>query len=424
MAAKRVDRDPPPPGRASVIEADRVDREHPKHPPTPVAVSTTPLAEAIGDLSVYESLDAPVVSVYWDVSADLGQLRGGIAKLKDLAKPIRERAASHELAHEVRASLTADADRLLELEALTTKMQGRTLALFRCGLHSFEEAVVLPGGLGDRVEMDATAYIRPLVEVQDEAHRYAVVVVDRERATLFSFYLGALEAQERELGQALRNPSYAAGDKEYGVHHKVEELAKRHYRDTANDLSHFVQEEGIELIVVGGHEETVSAFIGELSNELRDKVVGSFVIDPRTSTPGKIREAAERVVDGYERREEERLVIQALDQVGARGLGALGLEWCLLAANERAIDRLLVDATATAPGRVCDSCGWLGVHGEECPIDGSKTRKVEDVIDEMVALVLDSSGHVEHVHADTALHDHLVAALLRFPVPQTEGARI
>ncbi|MCU1494991.1 MAG: hypothetical protein JWO62_2755 [Acidimicrobiaceae bacterium] len=422
MVAKKVDRDQPAPGRAAVVEVDRVDAEHPKRPLPPIELSATSLGDAIRELKGFESPDAPVVSLYWSVPADLGQLKGGVSKLKDLIKPVRERAASEGLSHEARESLLADADRILELDQLVPKLQGRTLAFFCCNERGFEEAVVLPGGLPDRVELDATPFMRPLVMVHDEAHRYAVVVVDREQGELFDFYLGVLEAKEREHDKALRNPNFAAGDREYGVHHKAQELAKHHYRKVADALVQFLQEDGIELVVVGGHEESVPAFLDVVPHDLHQKVIGTFIVDPHTMTPASVSDVAQRVVDDYERREEEKFVSEAIERVAAGGLGALGIEWCLLATDELAVDRLLVDAYVTEPGRVCDSCGWLGLTGDECPVDGSPTRTTPDVIDEMVTRVLESSGHVEHVHIETPLRDHLVAALLRFPVPQQEGA--
>jgi peptide chain release factor subunit 1 len=82
-----------------------------------------------------------------------------------------------------------------------------------------------------------------------------------------------------------------------------------------------------------------------------------------------------------------------------------------------------VQADASAPGRVCDRCGWLGLVGDTCPVDGEPTRPTPDVIDDMATRVLDAGGRVEHVHADTPLRDHTVAALLRFPVPRPDDPR-
>jgi hypothetical protein len=123
-------------------------------------------------------------------------------------------------------------------------------------------------------------------------------------------------------------------------------------------------------------------------------------------------------VEAFERDEETRLVGEVFERVAERGFGALGLEWCLLATNEKAVQQLLVHGDESIPGRACDRCGWLGLDGETCPVDGSSTRPTADVIDDMAEAVVTASGHVEHVHVDTELAPHRVGALLRFPVPQ------
>jgi len=173
---------------------------------------------------------------------------------------------------------------------------------------------------------------------------------------------------------------------------------------------------------VGGHQETVAEFLPFLPHHLQPRVAGTFVVDPSTMSPGQVRERADEVVEAYERDEERRLVDEALERVAAGGFGAAGLDWCLMAANEHGIQLLLVDDDVQAPGRMCDSCGWLGLEGEECPVCWQRTRKAPDVIDEMAALVVDTSGRVEHVYTETPLSQHVVAAFLRFPVPNPARA--
>jgi peptide subunit release factor 1 (eRF1) len=367
----------------------------------------------------FRSQEAPVLSVYLGIPPDPDEVRGVESRLHSLLKPVHELADSDAFDHYGRESLRHDIDRVLELRERALELHGHGFGVFACDQKGLYEEVALPRRVRDRVEVDETPYLRPLLAVLDESHRYCVAVVDREKAWLYEFYMGQLEDATKVRGRALRKPDYAGGwqgYKEHTVHDKAELLARRHYRETADKVDELMSRTGAELLILGGHEETVAEFTPFLPHHLQSRVAGTFVIDPSTMSPGQVRERADEVVDAYEREEERRLVEEALERVAAGGLGAMGLEWCLMAANEHAIQLLLVRDDEQTPGRVCDNCGWLGLEGEECPVDGQRTRKTPDVIDEMAALVVDTSGRVEHVYVDTPLSQHAVAAFLRFPV--------
>jgi peptide chain release factor subunit 1 len=66
---------------------------------------------------------------------------------------------------------------------------------------------------------------------------------------------------------------------------------------------------------------------------------------------------------------------------------------------------------------VCDESGWLAESGDSCKICGRTTHRTVDVIDELAQAVIDTSGTVEHVAADTPLKEDVTAADLRFPLP-------
>jgi peptide chain release factor subunit 1 len=375
--------------------------------------------EVIDRLLHFTSEDAPVLSVYLAVPADPGELRGVESRLHSLLKPVHELADSDELGHYERESLRHGVDRARDIANRVREFEGHSVGVFVCDRAGLYEEVVLPRSVRDRVVVDATPYLRPLLAVLDESHRYCVVVVDREKAWIYEFYMGELEDAESVRGRALRKPGYAGGwqgYKEHTVHDKAQQLARRHYRDTAARVDEVVRRTGAELLVLGGHEETVAEFQHFLPHQLRSRVAGTFVVDTSTMSAGQVREPADEVVDAYERDEERRLVDEALERAAAGGLGATGVEWCLMAANEHAVQLLLVQDDEQAPGRACDNCGWLGLEGEECPVCGQPTRKAPDVIDEMAATVVDTGGRVEHVYVDTPLSQHVVAAILRFPV--------
>jgi peptide chain release factor subunit 1 len=106
-----------------------------------------------------------------------------------------------------------------------------------------------------------------------------------------------------------------------------------------------------------------------------------------------------------------------MERVATRRPAALGLPDCLWAGSVAAVETLLVQEGAMAPGVVCDESGWLAMSGDTCPLCGRATRRTPDVIDELSEAVIDEGGLVEHVLADTELREHVVAASLRFPLP-------
>jgi peptide subunit release factor 1 (eRF1) len=123
------------------------------------------------------------------------------------------------------------------------------------------------------------------------------------------------------------------------------------------------------------------------------------------------------VVDQYQRDEERSLVAEVFEKEAAGGNATVGLEDTLWAGSLAAIQRLLVQEDATAPGVVCDESGWLAESGDTCLICGQPTRKTDDVVDELTQAVIDTGGTVEHVIADTPLRDQVAAADLRYPLP-------
>ena len=307
---------------------------------------------------------------------------------------MRELADSEDLEHGARMSLRDDIARAEELGKRVSELKGRAVAVFSCRRHELYEELVLKRTVRDRASVDATCYLRPVLAVLDETHRYCVAVVDRARAWLYEFSMGRLEETRHRRDGAPRKRDHAGGwqgYREHATHNRAQLLARKHFRATVDDIDELMRSTSAELLVIGGHQETVAEFLPFLPRHIAERVAGTFVVDPATMTPGRVRERAEEVVDAYEREEERRLVTDVLDRAASGGLGAYGLAWCLVAVNEQAVQLLLVDDEQEFPGLACGTCGWLGVDGGgtsaggTCPVCGSPLRTTPDVIDEMAA---------------------------------------
>jgi peptide subunit release factor 1 (eRF1) len=371
-------------------------------------------AETINRIIQFHGDGLPVVSLYVPVGLGGNQreVHSRVTSLVDRIDPLaKDRSAEHER----RMSLCADIERIKERLG-EERWQPGAIAIFSCSGRGLYEEISLPRRVRDWIVVDETAFARPMLAVLDEYHRSCVVVIDKASAQVWELYLDEMRELTRVRDRALRKRDYAAGLAEDRVRNKADELSKRHYRRVVEMLDELFRAGEYDLLIIGGHDYEVPAFLDFLTHDLRGRVAGSFSIDPATAPLAEVRANADSIVQRYERAEEQRLVAEVLEKFAAGGLATVGLDTCLWAGSVAAIQKLLVQEGAIVPGVVCDQSGWLALEGDACPLCGNPTRRAPDVIDELVAAVTDEGGSINHVKADTELKDCTLAATLRFPL--------
>jgi hypothetical protein len=363
--------------------------------------------ETVNRIVGFRGNGLPVVSLYVRVPIDPSS-RGMVRSQVDAQlRQVRPMSEDHGLGHDVMMSIRGDIDQITGV-AEEERWSPGAVALFSCSGRGFFEEVQLPRGVRDRVMVDETPWVHSMLAVLDEYHRCCVAVVDRETARTWELY----QDEIRETGTLRLSADPGRND------HKVEELTRRHFRQVVAMLDQLSRNDGFELLAVGGHRPELPRFLDLLTHDLRSRLAGTFSVDDGSrSTLGEIKQEAKAIVDRYERSEEERMVADAVQTSAAGGLAELGLQPCLWAGSIAAVDRLLVQEGAVAPGVICDQDRWLALAGETCPVCGRPVRRVPDIVDELVQVVIDEGGSIEHVCADTALKEFSVAAFLRFALP-------
>ncbi len=369
-------------------------------------------------LRSFDSDGHPVVSVYLGVGPGLGELRSVTPRLKDLLAPVR--AAAGALDREAEKAVRGDADQILGLAGRVGDQQGRGVAIFSSTGAGLLELVPLPAGVRDRAVLDTRPYLAPVEAMLAELRRACAVVLDRRRAEIYRFDGGELEAWEQLDAEELRKSNYGgfAGYEERRVRTHADEVAHRHYRDTAARLAELLRDDGFDLLVVGGQAENVDGLVTELSPELAARLAGTFPVDTHTVTPAIVAEHCRQLVEDHEAGEQAELADRVLETAKGGGLAAVGLGPVLAAVNQRAVDLLVVATDDSVAGAECASCGWLEHDGAAaCPACGEAPRRVPDLVDAMASAVRAAGGGVRHLLTDTPLVADRVGALLRFPAP-------
>jgi peptide subunit release factor 1 (eRF1) len=359
-----------------------------------------------------------VTSCYLDVDGRRHPGHGDYeAQLDHLLREAREKAAG--FGPEAVRSVAGDIDRIGSwVRGGFDRSHVRGLVFFACTADGFFEIIESPLPTRNDIVINHTPHVRPLESILQAYERFAVLLVDRQRARLFRFELGEL-TELTEVFDAVPRGGDQAGHPAQGsrgahVQRHSEEVAHRHLKHAAEVTFGELQQRPVDHVILGGPHEVVVELEGLLHTWVRDRVVDRLVI-PATAGPDDVRQAALAVEEDVTRRRGAALVDRLRDAIGTGGAGVAGLEGTLAALVERRVDLLLVSDGYATEGWRCRSCRYLGPLGRRCPVCANSMDLVDDVVEEAVEEALANKCRVQIVRENADL-DVLgrIGALLRF----------
>jgi peptide subunit release factor 1 (eRF1) len=337
-------------------------------------------------------------------------------QLEYLVREGREKAAG--FGPEAVRSVTTDLDRITAwVRGGFDRSHVRGLAFFACSADGFFEVVESPLPTCNDIVVNHTPHVRPLEAILQAYERFAVLLVDRQRARLFRFELGEL-TEHTEVFDAVPRGGDQAGHPAQGsrgahVQRHTEVVAHRHLKHAAEVTFGELQQRPVDHVILGGPHEVVAELEGLLHPWVRERVADRLVI-PVTAGPDDVRQAALLVEEAVTRRRGAALVDRLRDAIGTSA-GVAGLEATLAALVERRVDVLLVSDGYATEGWRCRSCRYLGPLGRRCPVCANAMDLVDDVVEEAVEEALANKCRVQIVRENADL-DVLgrIGALLRF----------
>ena len=206
------------------------------------------------------------------------------------------------------------------------------------------------------------------------------------------------------------------GYEEHRVRGHAEEVARRLFRTVAERLVDLSRTGAFDLLAVGGNAANTAALVQELPSDVAARLAGTFVVDPSTATQADIRTACRRLAAEHDDRTDAGAIAEVTALAASGGLGVIGLDNVIDAANLAAVRRLLVAAEDSVPGVSCETCGSIGRDGETCEVCGAATRAVADLVDALAGRVRATGGTVRYLLGPSALSGSIVGATLRYSV--------
>jgi peptide subunit release factor 1 (eRF1) len=358
------------------------------------------------ELLAYQA-QSPVLSVYLNTDPVEGNADAHKLRLRSMLKDVN-------LAEDVNASL-----HYFEFEH---DWSGRSVALFSCAPEAFLKAYSLAVPIRSRVRIDNHPHVKPLADLLDSYGGYGVVLVDKQGARLFSFHLGELKEQEGVMGESVRRTKRGGGSQSPGRRggstgqtNYVGEVTDRNIKEAVDFSTRFFTENNVRRILIGGTEDTIALFRGQLPKAWQSLVVGTFPMS-MTASHSDVLDKAMQLGQEAELLREERLVNTLVTNAAKGRGGVIGLDDTLKAIHEGRVQTLVIQEGYRAPGWRCKSCGYVSaVELEYCPYCGGESQTIPDAVELVVRKVMEGGGEVEVLHSDqVVLNFNQIGAILRY----------
>ena len=382
----------------------------PKDASTPTGQLRAPTERDLRRLARFRSPHG-VLSVYLSFAAAEGERRDLHAVALDVL---------HTLGGTARERLEGRLDEerrgLIDFLNDDFELAGRSAVIFSCRPRGLWVVFQLQMPVEPLARFAERPVIAPLAALLDVHERYAVALVDKDRARLLHVYLGRVE-REVDVVDEYPGRSKMGGWSEARYSHHRDAHLHVHLLRAMNQLQEEARRRPFDRLLIGGPDEARAAFVAVLPRSLRTRVAGTFGAELFLSEY-EIVERVRAVEEASEREAERRLVSDILDAAGSGALATVGWDDTLQALGEGRVHKLVVATERPVRGSACPAGDFASIEKlSQCPVCGQLLQHVPDLAEWAVERALETDAMIETVHqdAEAALAEEAgIAAVLRY----------
>jgi peptide subunit release factor 1 (eRF1) len=313
-----------------------------------------------------------------------------------------------------RAALERDIERVRVLLEDELPAQGaRSLAVFCAGDAGLFEVVKLPVPVESVAVVDASPYIEPLALLPDRPD-WCVFLVNRRCARILRGTRERLEEWDSTTDD-VPNRHDQGGWSQARYQRHIDQHATDHVRAACERLFKLYERRPFERLIVGTPSELWTEVQQVLHPYLHERLGGRIEVDVEHSSAGDVLRAAARTMDADEVLRERIALEQLAERLGRGERATAGPDGVLSALNEQRVEKVVLRPGVRIPGVCCPSCGWVGLGGRECPVDGAGLDIREDIMEAVTERALAQAAEIVMIrHHDELTDQGSIAALLRY----------
>jgi peptide chain release factor subunit 1 len=288
----------------------------------------------------------------------------------------------------------------------------RGVAIFASSADGLFQAVPLPAAVGDSVQIGPSLHLAPLAGRLGRDDGALVLVVSRERGTVYRLGGGRLHEVVDE-SDDLPGQHTQGGWSQARYERHIDELVKQHLKTVGDEVDRRVHNHGQLKIAVVCGEDLRSEFESALSTEARAAVVGWTTADAHAG-PVELLQLVRPLLDEAAAHEEREVLERWQEERGRGGRAAAGWKQVLDAASDARVDTLLIEEDAHVQAWQCPQCGRASADGGGCPLDGTKLAERPDGADLAIQQTILHGGTLVRFGSGALGAAQGIAALLRF----------
>src|SRR3954447_12252421 len=302
-------------------------------------------------------------------------------------------AAAHKveekdgLTHDERMALRDDVERIRDvLENSDIAANGtRAVAVYACGPEGLLEVVRLRRPVENRVVLDRTPCVEPLV-MQGTDEMWMVLLTNRRAARLFFGPGDALEETDRFV-DAVHSQHEQGGWSQMRYQRSVDKEVSDHLQNTADLAFDLYKQRGADRVLLGAPDELVTEFKGKLHPYLSERIAGKISVDIENASLDDVCTAAGEAITAHVMRAEREALDRLQQGVGTGGRGAAGIAEVLDALNQARVETLLIAENFRASGRVDFGAGIRR------PPEPSQGEPVENIVEPAIEKAIEQSAN-------------------------------
>ncbi len=359
--------------------------------------------------------DSCILSLYVNVdqsnAANLN--RGFITQVENL---FRQMAEDEKLDH--RERLDAESKRALGFLA-DYSARGKGLVIFSDSKRDFwwqrDLHVAVPTG----VRWSQKPWLRPLLELLEDHDRYAVVLIDKQRARVLTVDASGMQQHTEVLSDVPNKHATTGTDhimSQTQMQRDHDEHVRAHVHRVIDELTGVVDRLGLSRLVIGGPVEATSTLANQLPKRLEQMIIGTIAV-PLDASYERLSNELHKVQQQSEGEDEARLVESMITAAMKGDRAVLGIGDTLAAIQEQRVYRMVVARDYRLEGKECNACHVLVVDGDsQCAFCGGDLKAAPDLINRASHRVIEQAGKVQIVSGPAAdkLAGTGVGAVLRF----------